>query len=50
MELSNANIMPRCNGYVAEVNGKSCYFDNWVDAVIWVESEFGKKGGDEEWV
>ena len=48
MELATANIMPRGNGYVAEVNGKSCYFDNWVDAVIWADSEFKKKEGDKK--
>ena len=48
MELAYAKIEPRDNFYVAEVNGVSCLFDNWIDAVLWADSLFSKKGGEKD--
>lgn len=48
MELAYAKIEPRDNFYVAEVNGVSCLFDNWIDAVLWADSLFSKEGGEKD--
>lgn len=39
VEIDTLRIEPLGNGYVAEVNGVSCYFDSWVEAAIWGDAQ-----------
>lgn len=48
MSEISSHIKALRNGYIATVNGVSYYFENWSEAVMWVDSilKKGKQTGE----